>query len=177
MLTEEANINARTLITISVLFTVGCEAGLQICRPSFFNGQFHMTISQTQKKRILFVDDDKDAQDLVRLTLTDYVIVVAYKFSEGLSLARQGRFDLYILDNWLPDGTGIDLCRQIREFDPLTPILFYTAVGNTKDLQAAFGVGAQEYLIKPVTPEQLTLAVSQWVSAGRVGARSDPECD
>jgi len=136
-----------------------------------------MTISQTQKKRILFVDDDKDAQELVKLTLTDYVIVVAYEFSEGLSLARQWHFDLYILDNWLPDGTGIELCRQIREFDPLTPILFYSAAGYTKDTEDAFGVGAQEYLIKPVTPEELTLAVARWVSDAGVGARSEPECE
>jgi len=80
-----------------------------------------MTSSKAEKKRILFVEDDADSQQLIGLTIAGYSVVTAYDFTEGLRLARQRYFDVYILDNWLPDRTGVELCRHIREFDPHTP--------------------------------------------------------
>ena len=80
-----------------------------------------------EKKRILFVENDEDAWELVTLQLPGYKVVSARDFTEGLRLAKQGYFDFYILDNWLPDGTGVELCRRIREFDPHTPIVFFSA--------------------------------------------------
>jgi len=55
------------------------------------------------------------------------MIICASDFDEGLRLAQQQDFDLYILDNWMPDKSGVELCRAIRAFDPYTPILFYSA--------------------------------------------------
>jgi len=68
------------------------------------------------------------------------------------------------LDNWLPGGNGIELCRIIRGFDPHTPILFYSACAYPRDLQAAFSAGAQAYLSKPVRFDDLTRAVTQLTS-------------
>ena len=84
-----------------------------------------------------------------------------------MRLARRGYFDLYILDNLLPDGSGVDLCRRIRGFDPHTPILFYSACAYPRDLQAAFSAGAQEYLVKPVSFDNLTQAVAKAISSAR----------
>jgi two-component system chemotaxis response regulator CheY len=114
-----------------------------------------MTTFIAERKQILFVDDDEGSEELVTLTLTNHEIIAARNFDEGLRLARRRYFDLYILDNWLPDGSGIGLCHAIREFDPNTPILFYSAAGYTSDINEALCSGAQAYLVKPVTPEDL----------------------
>jgi two-component system, LytTR family, response regulator AlgR len=68
------------------------------------------------------------------------------------------------MDNWLPDGSGIGLCRAIREFDPHTPILFYSAAAYERDIQEALRSGAQAYLVKPVKPEDLEQAVAKLTS-------------
>jgi len=132
-----------------------------------------MTISNGEKKCILFVEDDEGAHELLTLMLTGYEIVVARDSTEGLRLARQRHFDLYILDNWLPDGTGIELCHCIRKFDQDTPILFYSAAAYAHDTQDALDAGAQEYLIKPVEPQDLRRTVARLVYPGDVNmARS-----
>lgn len=118
-----------------------------------------------EKKRILFVEDDEDNWGMVTVNLAEFVVVYARDFNEGLRLARAGYFDLYLLDNLLPDGTGIELCRAIREFDPYTPVLFYSAAAYARDLQNASHAGAQAYLVKPVDPNELSLAVMGLISA------------
>jgi|SRR5215470_236669 len=120
-----------------------------------------MTDSNIEKKRILLVEDDEDAQELVPLMLTDYEIVIARNFTEGLRLARQMYFDLYLLDNWLPDGNGIELCQHIREFDPDTPVVFLSSVAFESDVRRALKAGAQIYLTKPANHGELQRTVAQ----------------
>src|SRR5262245_2746060 len=81
-----------------------------------------MTNSNRERKRILLVDDEVDARDLAELTLAEYTLTCARDFDGGLLAARRGYFDLYILDNWLPGGSGVELCRLICGFDPYAPI-------------------------------------------------------
>ena len=116
------------------------------------------------RKRILLVEDYEDLKDLATLTLTEYTLTCARNFNEGLRLARQGGFDLYILDNWLPDKSGVELCRAIREFDPDTPILFYSAAVYAKDVEEGLLAGAQAYLVKPVISDELRRTVAQLIS-------------
>jgi DNA-binding response OmpR family regulator len=122
-----------------------------------------------QKMRILFVEDHEDSWEIVELTLAECKLTFARNFDDGLRLARQGYFDLYIMDNWLPDGSGIGLCRAIREFDPYTPILFYSGAAYERDIQEALRSGAQAYLVKPVKFDELEQAVAKLTSpvAGR----------
>ncbi len=105
-----------------------------------------------KKRRVLLVDDEEDARDLVTLTLIEYTLICARDFDEGLRLAQQRGFDLYILDSWMPDKSGVELCRAIREFDPHTPILFYSAAAYGRDIEEAIRAGAQDYLVKPIIP-------------------------
>ena len=117
-----------------------------------------------QRKRILLVEDEKDSREIVELILSEYKLTFARNFDEGQRLARRGYFDLYIMDNWLPDGSGIGLCRLIREFDPHTPILFYSAAAYEYDIQEALRSGAQAYLVKPVKPDDIEQAVARLTS-------------
>jgi two-component system, OmpR family, response regulator len=118
-----------------------------------------------EKKRILFVEDDEENWELVAFNLAEYVLVYARDFNEGVRLARLGYFDRYLLDNRLPDGTGVELCRAIREFDPYTPVLFYSAAAYACDIQKASHAGAQAYLVKPVSPNELSRAITRLISA------------
>lgn len=114
-----------------------------------------------QKKRILYVEDDLDTCDLLTILLFDYELIVARTVAEGLNLARNHYFDLYLLDNWLPDGVGATLCRQIRAFDPHTPVVFYSAVVTDVAQQEAITAGAQAYVRKPGSIEELEQTIAR----------------
>src|SRR5436305_5475927 len=111
--------------------------------------------------RILYVDDHQDTCEIMLIMLEHwgYEPTTAAGVAEALQISRANRFDLYILDNWLPDGSGLDLCRQIRAFDPQTPILFYSAAAYPSDVKEAKSAGAQGYLSKPCDLEQFEQAV------------------
>ena len=119
------------------------------------------------RNRILLVEDEGDIRELAELTLAEYTLICARDFDEGLRLARQRDFDLYILDSWLPGKSGVELCRAIREFDPDTPILFYSAAAYERDIQEALREGAQAYLTKPASAHEVRQAVALVISAPR----------
>src|ERR1043166_10124304 len=85
--------------------------------------------------RVLYIEDHEDTRELVTLVLEQrsFEVVTGSTIQSGIALAASQDFDLYLLDSWLPDGSGLDLCRQIRQFDPLTPILFYSAAAYEAD--------------------------------------------
>jgi len=124
-----------------------------------------MVNSNRERKRILLVEDREDACEIAAYDLGEYALFYARDFDEGLLAARRGYFDLYILDSWLPDGSGVGLCHAIRKFDPHTPILFHSAAAYERDIEDALRAGAQDYLIKPVIPDELKQAVAQLISA------------
>jgi DNA-binding response OmpR family regulator len=123
------------------------------------------TNSNRERKRILLVEDERDARKLVEFTLAEYTLISARDFDEGMRFAYLRYFDLYLLDNWLPSGSGVELCRLIRGFDPHTPILFYSAAAYARDIWEAMRAGAQAYLVKPVIPDELRRMVAQLLSA------------
>src|SRR5262245_3646155 len=132
-----------------------------------FHRRSEMANLDREKKHVLLVEDHEDAWEIVAFNLPEpeYKLTCARNVGEGLRLARRRYFDLYILDNWLPDGFGIELCRQIREFDPHTPILIYSAADYARDKDEALRSGAQAYLVKPVKFEELEQAVARLTSA------------
>jgi len=120
-----------------------------------------MATSPAKRKYVLLVEDRPDHCELLALNLEEYRLVRARNFAEGLRFATEKYFDLYILDNWLPDGTGIDLCQLIRKFDPHTPILFCSAVADEPNIQNGMSAGAQAYFLKPIDFEELQLTVAR----------------
>jgi DNA-binding response OmpR family regulator len=118
---------------------------------------------------ILYVEDDEDTCDLVTrvLAMHNYKVVAAENCDDAFILARSNQFDLYLIDNWMAECSGIDLCRKLREFDPLTPVLFYSGAAYESDKQQAFAAGAQAYLVKPVDIDELIEQVSRLISAAK----------
>ena len=117
------------------------------------------------KGHILCVDDDPDTCEMLTVLLgqAGYKVQYALSVRAGLAKARQGGFDLILLDWNFKDGTGLELCRQVRAFDARTTILFYTGEIEETAVEAALVAGAQGYLIKPVAVEQLLQAISEFV--------------
>src|SRR5262245_48404444 len=117
--------------------------------------------------RILYVEEYAESCELLTLWLGNYgyELISANTLSDGLSLAKSETFDAYILSGKFIDGTGLDLCRLIRQFDPTSPIVFYSALARDSDLVAAVNAGAQAYLIKPNDFEQIAPTIKRLVNA------------
>ena len=102
-------------------------------------------------QRILLVEDEHG----LRLTLQDrlqaegYGVETASEGDEGFSKASSGGFDLIILDVMLPNRSGIDICRDLRQSGHNTPILMVTARSQTVDKVLGLKIGADDYLTKP----------------------------
>jgi DNA-binding response OmpR family regulator len=118
---------------------------------------------------ILLAEDHEDTCELLTLVLSqeNYEVWTSPSVSGALDLAKAQRFDTIILDSHLIDGSGLELCRIIRENDRLTPILFYSALAYEKDKQAAFGAGAQSYLVKPVNASLLFETLAKLLADSR----------
>ena len=123
---------------------------------------------------VLYIEDDEDTRELVTLLLrqNDYEVVAAENYDDALSKARGRRFDLYLIDNWMAGRSGIDLCREFREFNPRTPVLFYSGAAYESDKQQAFAAGAEAYLVKPANPDELIAEVSRLISARDAKSRN-----
>ena len=118
-------------------------------------------------RRVLYIEDHEDTRELVTLVLEQksYEVVTGGTIASGVALAGSEQFDLYLLDSWLPDGSGLDLCKQIRQFDPVTPILFYSATAYEADREQALRSGAQAYLVKPSHPSELCRLVTTLIES------------
>src|SRR5215213_5546819 len=119
--------------------------------------------------RVLYIEDHEDTRELVTLVLEQKSIevVTGSTIMSGVALAGSQQFDLYLLDSWLPDGSGLELCKKIREFDKATPILFYSAAAYEIDRAEAIKSGAQAYLIKPSHPSELCSLVTSLIDSHR----------
>ena len=119
------------------------------------------------KHRILYIEDHEDTRELITLVLRqkDFDVTSDRTIESGIKLAEQHDFDLYLLDSWLPDGSGLDLCKRIREFDLITPILFYSAAAYEIDKKQSLESGAQAYLIKPSNTSELCDLVASLISS------------
>src|SRR5262249_9997876 len=105
---------------------------------------------ESSRKRIHCVEDDIDTLALYAVILYDYEVLTSTTVAESLLRARKCPVDLYLLDAWLPDGSGVGLCREIRKFDPNTPVMFVSGAVDEIDQEEAIRAGAEAYLIKPV---------------------------
>jgi DNA-binding response OmpR family regulator len=115
------------------------------------------------RPRILHVEDDPDIRLLIAGSLRGfgYTVATAGTMAEAMELARDLRFDLCILDVRLPDGSGIDLCQQLRELQPNVPILYYSAYASDSEQKEALSVCGDAYLKKPVLAEELEQTIAK----------------
>ena len=119
----------------------------------------------SSSRRILYVDDDADSCLLMGLLIQqyneDYGVIAVGTIKKALDLMNDLAFDLYILDYRMPEMSGVDFCRLIRQKDSDTPIMIYSAMSRETDREDALNAGATAYLIKPNDIDKLNETVEQ----------------
>lgn len=108
--------------------------------------------------KILLVEDDIDVANSIAEYLEYHAIVVdfAYSVQQAETLLLGDTFDLIVMDINLPDGNGIELCRQLKQSGNIKqPVLFLSARGQLNDKLQAFESGAVDYMVKPFSMQEL----------------------
>jgi DNA-binding response OmpR family regulator len=113
-------------------------------------------------KNILLLEDDillaQTLQEL--LEMEGYSVTLAFRGDEAIDLSYDNKYDLYIFDINVPDITGLDLLKSLREADDKTPTIFISALIDMQSISKAFEVGAEDYIKKPFFPEELLIRVN-----------------
>lgn len=117
-----------------------------------------------QNQKILVVDDESDILELLKYNLTKegYDVKTALDGMKGVDIAKTFKPDLIILDIMMPKQDGVETCRQIREVPELanTFIIFLTARSEEYSEVAAFDMGADDYITKPIKPRALVSRIN-----------------
>ncbi|MGA2484050.1 MAG: sigma-54 dependent transcriptional regulator [Candidatus Acidiferrales bacterium] len=119
------------------------------------------------KGSILVVDDESEIREGLDLLLSSegYGVTTAGTGESGLARLEEKPFDLLLLDVSLPDRNGIDMLKEIRRRDPQLCVVLITAFGSIDMARAAFKSGAQDYITKPWSNDELLAQVAQAVEA------------
>ena len=105
---------------------------------------------------ILYVEDDLSLIDGLKYTLetSGYMIDISRTVKEALTLFKQSQYDLLLLDVTLPDGTGFDICREVRKLSTV-PIIFLTASDEEISIVRGLDMGGDDYITKPFKLNEL----------------------
>ncbi|GAB3207023.1 response regulator transcription factor [Marinactinospora thermotolerans] len=109
------------------------------------------------RPHVLVVDDEPNIRDLVEAALRfhGFEVSTARNGGEGLTLARDRRPDLIVLDVLLPDVNGFDVCRRLRERGDDVPVIYLTARDTPSDTVTGLSLGGDDYVTKPFSVEAL----------------------
>src|SRR5256886_12113598 len=119
-------------------------------------------------KKLMIVDDDAE----MRTLLAEYFRRLGFEVTEkesgfaALQASSNDRFDCFILDVAMPEMSGIDLLKKMRERGIKTPALFLTAHDLLDDKVAGFEAGADDYLAKPFSPRELEYRIEALLRRG-----------
>ena len=117
------------------------------------------------KKKILYVEDDESLGFLTADSLENQYEVKHYTNGEtGFKAFTEGEFDLCILDVMLPDMDGFEIATEIRKRNQEIPIIFLSAKTMKEDRIKGLKLGADDYLVKPYSMEELTLKIEVFLN-------------
>src|SRR5579871_5731482 len=138
-------------------------------RPSGWNSRW-LGKRYMSKGAILVVDDESEIREGLELLLNmeGYSTASAETGEAGLAMLEEKPFDLVLLDVALPDRNGLELLREIRQRDPNLSVVLITAYGSIDMARAAFKSGAQDYITKPWSNDELLVQVAQAVEGRRL---------
>ena len=130
---------------------------------------------------ILSIEDEPDIRELLKVTLEadGFRVISAATGEQGLQMARTEKPSLILLDVMLPKVSGLDICREIRA-DPeiaAIPILMLTAKATETDKVVGLEVGADDYVIKPFSPRELTARVKALLRRSRATGVPEQKTD
>ncbi|MFO1360857.1 MAG: response regulator [Burkholderiales bacterium] len=122
------------------------------------------------RERVLVIDDDPGLAEVVQLLLVGegYRTEMAVTVRDGLRAAHAGVVDLVITDLKLPDATGLDAIRSLRELDRELPIILMTSYSSVESAVEALRAGAVDYIIKPFNNDEFLHAVARALAERRM---------
>ena len=129
------------------------------------------------KLKILACDDDPDILDLLEASLEDeFYVVKASTGKELFEVIKKENPDILILDYILPDTTGIEICRELRKNSLFIhlPILMLTGKGEVEDKVEGLDAGADDYMIKPFSPPELTARIKMLIRRSTISLDANP---
>jgi DNA-binding response OmpR family regulator len=105
----------------------------------------------TSREQVLLVENHESTREMMCFLMKHLglSLFIAQTAAQALGVVKDQRFDLYILEVWLPEIDGITLCQRIRERDPIGQILFYSSAATPVAVEGARMAGADAYVIKP----------------------------
>ena len=119
--------------------------------------------------KILIAEDERDIRDLITFTLrfAGHEVIATTNGEEAYEKAQEVMPDLILMDVRMPRMTGYEACKRIKEHEELkdTPVVFLSAKGQESEVQAGLEAGAEEYILKPFAPDQLTDRVAKLIEA------------
>jgi DNA-binding response OmpR family regulator len=113
------------------------------------------------KTRILFAEDELALAHIVRESLqeTGFDVTLCANGEQALANYKNHKPDILVLDIMMPKMDGFEVAKRVRETDNITPIIFLTARSQPKDVVAGFESGANDYLKKPFSVEELVVRI------------------
>ena len=110
--------------------------------------------------KIVIAEDEPDIRDLITFTLrfAGHEVLAGQNGEEGYELAKKEKPDLVMMDVRMPKLTGYEACRKIKADPEIAhiPVIFLSAKGQESEISTGMDAGADEYLLKPFAPDQLT---------------------
>ncbi len=113
-------------------------------------------------KKVLLVEDDDNLGNLLKDYLQlrgQYLVVLCKDGNEGLRTFKEQTFDICILDVMMPQKDGFSLGKEIRQIAPNVPMIYVTAKTMLEDKTHAFGLGADDYITKPFSIDEILLRI------------------
>lgn len=129
--------------------------------------------------KILVVDDEPTLSEVISYNLRQagYVTVTAADADEALKIFKDEKPDLILLDVMLPQGSGFDVCRLIRQQGSNVPIIMLTARIAESDRVLGFELGADDYILKPFATRELIARVKALLRRSRSTSDENPSAD
>lgn len=127
--------------------------------------------------RILLAEDEENIRDIVKLNLEleNFEVVETDNGKEAVQLFHEQHFDLIILDVMMPEMNGFEVCEQIRLTNTSVPVIFLTAKDTSQDRITGLKKGADDYLTKPFTLEELLLRIQNLLKRSNRQAHDESE--
>jgi DNA-binding response OmpR family regulator len=123
-----------------------------------------------QQNKILLVEDDSNLNTLLKefLTVKGYDVSQTFNGEEGFAQFRSKKFDVCLIDIMMPKMDGFTLAKKIRMMDKQIPFLFLTAKSMLSDKIEGFKIGADDYITKPFSMEELILRISAILKRAKI---------
>jgi DNA-binding response OmpR family regulator len=130
-------------------------------------------------KQILVIEDDLDINKLIAMNLKDlnHDVDTCDNGRRGFEMANSGQYDLMVLDLMLPEMDGLEICRNLRAANVLTPILMLTARDSEADRVVGLEMGADDYLTKPFSVRELQARVKAMLRRMDMLNKAEPKSD